>query len=57
MAVCAQRVPPAFEVATGHASACWLHAPGLTAQQSRPLPARASSLVASPAVPDPGKET
>ncbi len=57
MAVCAQRVPPAFEVATGHSSACWLHATGLTADQSRPMPGRASSLVASPAVPDPGKET
>jgi peptide/nickel transport system ATP-binding protein len=57
MAVCAQRVPPAFEVATGHTSACWLHATGLNPAQSRPLPRRASNLVASPAVPDPGKET
>ena len=57
MAVCTQRVPPAFDVATGHTSACWLHATGLTPQQSRPLPGRDSSLVASPAVPDPGKET
>jgi peptide/nickel transport system ATP-binding protein len=56
MAVCAQRVPPAFEIATGHTSACWLHATGLTPAQSRPLPRRASSLVASPAVPEPGKE-
>jgi peptide/nickel transport system ATP-binding protein len=26
MAVCAERLPPAFEVAAGHQSACWLHA-------------------------------
>jgi len=26
MAICAERLPPAFEVADGHQSACWLHA-------------------------------
>jgi peptide/nickel transport system ATP-binding protein len=26
MAVCAERLPPAFELAGGHRSACWLHA-------------------------------
>jgi peptide/nickel transport system ATP-binding protein len=26
MAVCADRLPPGFEVAAGHQSACWLHA-------------------------------
>jgi peptide/nickel transport system ATP-binding protein len=37
MAVCAQERPAAIEVAPGHSSACWLHATGLTAAQSRPL--------------------
>jgi peptide/nickel transport system ATP-binding protein len=27
MAICSQRTPPPVEVAPGHASACWLHAP------------------------------
>jgi peptide/nickel transport system ATP-binding protein len=27
MAVCASQAPPAFEVGTGHRSACWLHSP------------------------------
>jgi hypothetical protein len=26
MAICSERLPPAFEVADGHQSACWLHA-------------------------------
>jgi peptide/nickel transport system ATP-binding protein len=26
MAICSERLPPAFEVASGHQSACWLHA-------------------------------
>jgi peptide/nickel transport system ATP-binding protein len=38
MQVCAQNRPPAVEVALGHSSACWLHAPSLTPAQSRPLP-------------------
>jgi peptide/nickel transport system ATP-binding protein len=37
MAVCAEERPAAIEVAAGHSSACWLHATGLTAAQSRPL--------------------
>jgi peptide/nickel transport system ATP-binding protein len=57
MAVCAQQAPPPFEVATGHHSACWLHAAGLSPAQSRPLPGRDHSLVASTALPEPGKET
>ena len=57
MAVCAERVPPDFEVSTGHVSACWLHATGLTAAESRPLAGRAGDLVSSRAVPDQGKET
>jgi peptide/nickel transport system ATP-binding protein len=57
MAVCAQQAPPPFEVAAGHHSACWLHAAGLSPAQSRPLPGRDHRLVASPALPEPGKET
>jgi len=52
MAVCAEERPTAIEVAPGHSSACWLHATGLTAAQSRPLkelaltePARAEPAV------------
>jgi peptide/nickel transport system ATP-binding protein len=37
MRVCAEERPAAIEVAPGHSSACWLHATGLTAAQSRPL--------------------
>jgi hypothetical protein len=37
MAVCADERPAAIEVAPGQSSACWLHAKGLTAAQSRPL--------------------
>ncbi len=36
MAVCAEEKPAAIEVAQGQSSACWLHATGLTAAQSRP---------------------
>jgi len=38
MTVCAAERPAAIEVAPGHSSACWLHTPGLTPAQSRPLP-------------------
>ncbi|HEV2345401.1 MAG TPA: ABC transporter ATP-binding protein [Actinocrinis sp.] len=37
MAVCAEERPAAIEIAPGHTSACWLHAKGLSADQSRPL--------------------
>jgi peptide/nickel transport system ATP-binding protein len=56
MAVCAQRTPPAFEVAAGHQSACWLHTAGLSAAESHPLAGRADGLVPSPSAPAPGKE-
>ena len=56
MAVCAERVPRDFEVATGHVSACWLHATDLTGGQSRPLAGRAGHLVSSRITPDQGKE-
>jgi peptide/nickel transport system ATP-binding protein len=38
MQVCAAERPPAAEVTPGRSSACWLHARGLSAAQSRPLP-------------------
>jgi peptide/nickel transport system ATP-binding protein len=56
MAVCAEQVPPEFEVSTGHVSACWLHATGLTGGQSRSLAGRAGNLVSSQVAPDQGKE-
>jgi len=56
MAVCAQRTPPAFEVAAGHRSACWLHAAGLSSAESHPLAGRADGLVPSPSAPAHGKE-
>ncbi len=37
MQVCATELPPAAEVAPGHHSSCWLHAPDLAPAQSRPL--------------------
>jgi peptide/nickel transport system ATP-binding protein len=56
MAVCAEQVPPESEVSTGHVSACWLHATGLTGGQSRPLAGRAGNLASSSVAPDQGKE-
>ena len=56
MAVCAERVPPDFEVSTGHLSACWLQATDLTGGQSRPLAGRTGHLVSSRITPDQGKE-
>jgi peptide/nickel transport system ATP-binding protein len=40
MAICTQETPAAIQVAPGHSSACWLHATGLSAAQSRPLAGR-----------------
>jgi peptide/nickel transport system ATP-binding protein len=56
MAVCAAQAPPESGVATGHVSACWLHATGLTGAQARPLPGRARTLQPSPEAPGQGKE-
>ncbi|HTS98661.1 MAG TPA: ABC transporter ATP-binding protein [Streptosporangiaceae bacterium] len=47
MAICATAVPPAFDVAAGHASACWLQAPDLDAAQAGPI-------TPNHAAPDPG---
>jgi peptide/nickel transport system ATP-binding protein len=59
MAVCAQRIPPGSQVASGHLSACWLHAEGLGAEQARPLAGQSASRLPAPAesAPDPGEET
>ena len=59
MAVCAQRTPPAIEVASGHLSACWLHAQGLDTEQARPLAGRTDGRPPTPSrsTPDPGEET
>jgi peptide/nickel transport system ATP-binding protein len=50
MAVCATTAPPAFDVAPGHASACWLHAGDLDAAQASPIAPHSSG-------PDPEEET
>ncbi len=39
MRVCAERVPPATDLGSGQAAACWLHVPSRTDEQSRPLSA------------------
>ena len=55
MAVCADERPLAIEVAPGQSSACWLHAKGLTAAQSRPLRAPATDPATDPGT-DPGTD-
>ena len=37
MAVCADTAPPGFDVAAGHVSACWLHAPDLDTAHAAPI--------------------
>jgi peptide/nickel transport system ATP-binding protein len=55
MAVCADRTPPAAEVADGQLSACWLHATGLAAAQRQPLTDGPASGQAAAAHPAPGQ--
>ena len=61
MAVCADTAPEPIAVRPDHSSACWLHASGLTAAQSRPLPPAAAGNGRHPdpvpAATDPGEET
>jgi len=61
MAVCADTAPEPIAVRPDHSSACWLHASGLTAAQSRPLPPAATGNGQRPdpvpAATDPGEET
>jgi hypothetical protein len=60
MAVCASTAPEPITVRPGHTSACWLHASGLTAAQSRPLTTAAAGNGQHPdpvpAATDPGEE-
>jgi len=61
MAVCADTAPEPIAVRPDHSSACWLHASGLTAAQSRPLTTAATGNGQHPdpvpAATDPGEET
>jgi peptide/nickel transport system ATP-binding protein len=57
MAVCSARRPPEFQVTAGHASACWLHATGLSATESRPLAGGTAGPMSSRVAPDHGKES
>ena len=61
MAVCADTAPEPIAVRPDHSSACWLHASGLTAAQSRPLSPAATGNGQHPdpvpAATDPGEET
>ncbi|MGO9503329.1 MAG: ABC transporter ATP-binding protein [Streptosporangiaceae bacterium] len=59
MAVCADTAPPAFDVALGHQSACWLQATSLDAAQSRPLarPRPGGAAAAPSSAPELGEET
>ena len=61
MAVCADTAPEPIAVRPDHSSACWLHASGLTAAQSRPLPPAEAGNGQHPdpvpAATNPGEET
>jgi len=58
MRICTDTVPVMTKVGTGHASACWLHAPDLSPTQRTPLSQRADPPPpgASDETPQPGKE-
>jgi peptide/nickel transport system ATP-binding protein len=57
MVICAESVPPAFDVGAGHRSACWLHASDLEAGQARPIPHQPADGAAADPPPGPGEET
>ena len=59
MAICAERAPGDFDVAPGHAAACWLHASDLDPAQARPItrPPAGQPASARSSVPEPGEET
>lgn len=64
MAICADAAPRAFPVATGHMSACWLHAADLDSAQASPLARPAADRGAADlagaarhSASDPGEET
>jgi peptide/nickel transport system ATP-binding protein len=58
MAICADRAPGAFEVAPGHAAACWLHAKDLDTAQGRPIvrPPAGQPASAPSSAPESGEE-
>jgi peptide/nickel transport system ATP-binding protein len=58
MAICADTVPPGFDVGAGHVSACWLHARDLDAAQASPLarPTAGGPTAPHRSAPDPGEE-
>jgi len=51
MPICAQRAPEAFDVGTGHTSACWLHAPAgaVPPTATEPAPAAVPAAVSASA--------
>jgi peptide/nickel transport system ATP-binding protein len=53
MAICAERVPPAFPAGNGHVSACWLLDSGL---QSPAVQDRSLAVRTDGEMPDPGEE-
>jgi peptide/nickel transport system ATP-binding protein len=57
MVICAESVPPAFDVGAGHRSACWLHASDLEAGQARPIPHQPADGASADPAPGPGEET
>ena len=59
MAICAERAPGDFDVAPGHAAACWLHASDLDPAQARAItrPSAGQPASARSSVPEPGEET
>jgi peptide/nickel transport system ATP-binding protein len=62
MQICTQEVPPPTQTAAGQASACWLHASGLSTAQRAPLKAADRHAASEPPPPhpdgaaEPGKE-
>ena len=64
MAICADRAPGDFDVAPGHAAACWLHAKDLDPAQAGPIarppagqPPAGQPDSARSSAPEPGEET
>jgi peptide/nickel transport system ATP-binding protein len=64
MRICADTAPAMTQIATGHTSACWLHAPDLDRVQRSPLapggprpPAAGERAVPPAGTAEPGKET
>ncbi len=53
MRICTETVPSLTEIGAGQASACWLHASGLSAQQRAPLKIADSQAASEPPLPHP----